>query len=70
MKRGGTNEKRNRRLLRTTAVIATITAMVVGLSMVNIVIETCANDDTSVNAPSTSSTYMMLKRVSTRQVMA
>jgi len=28
------------RLLRTTAVIATITAMVVGLSMVNIVIET------------------------------
>lgn len=58
------------RLLRTTAVIATITAMVVGLSMVNIVIETCANDDTSVNTPSTSSTYMMLKRVSTRQVMA
>lgn len=65
MKRGGTNEKRNRRLLRRTAVIATITAMVVGLSMVNIVIETWVNDDTSVNAPSAGSTHKMLRRIST-----
>lgn len=53
------------RLLRRTAVIATITAMVVGLSVVNIVIETCANDDTSVNAPSAGSAYKMLRRIST-----
>ena len=53
------------RLLRRTVVIVAITAMTTGSSMVNTVIETYANDDTSINATSAGSTYLMLRRIST-----
>lgn len=53
------------RLLRRTVVITAITAMAEGSSMVNTVIETYANDYTSINAPPAGSTYLMLRRIST-----
>lgn len=53
------------RLLRRIVVIVAITAMTIGSSMINTVIETYANDYTSINATSAGSTYLMLRRIST-----